>query len=245
VVTWDQRGFGCSSDTRGRAGPEIASRDLAALVDALQLGPCHVVGQSLGGWAALGFALSHPQRVRSVVLADTTAGISSKAIERHFVKSIFPPRELTTGPEPIARHPAFDDTFGRREPARAFLYRELASLCPAPPAETPERMTRTVWNGDDVRRLAAPVLFLVGTGDRTFPPAIVRSAAAQCRNARVVEIEGCGHSPYFERPEVWNAHVLAFLADVEQGRNYARDARRRVPGGTAMKARRRTRKPGC
>ena len=52
----------------------------------------------------------------------------------------------------------------------------------------------------------------VGERDPLFPPGVVRAAAGLLPGARVVEIPGSGHSPYFEEPEAWNAAVAAFLA---------------------------------
>src|SRR5690349_1553135 len=75
VVTWDQRGFGRSTNTANNSGPEAAARDLAAVLDHLKIDRAHLVGQSMGGWAVMGYALAHPERVRSLVLADTLGGI--------------------------------------------------------------------------------------------------------------------------------------------------------------------------
>ncbi len=52
---------------------------------------------------------------------------------------------------------------------------------------------------------------MVGSSDPLFPPAAVREAAALLPDARVAEIPGCGHSPYFEDPAAWNEAVGAFL----------------------------------
>ena len=75
VVTWDQRGFGLSTNRHQLANPRVAARDLLAILDHLEVERAHVVGQSMGGWAALGLALAHGPRVRSLVLADTLGGI--------------------------------------------------------------------------------------------------------------------------------------------------------------------------
>ena len=58
--------------SRTRAPP---TSDLLAILDHLDIERAHVVGQSMGGWAALGLAVAHGDRVRSLVLADTLAGI--------------------------------------------------------------------------------------------------------------------------------------------------------------------------
>ncbi len=56
-----------------------------------------------------------------------------------------------------------------------------------------------------------PVLFVVGSEDRIFPPAVIREAATALPRAEVVEIPHAGHSPYYEQPEEWNRVVLDFL----------------------------------
>jgi glyoxylase-like metal-dependent hydrolase (beta-lactamase superfamily II) len=82
VITWDQRGFGNSTRSTGVIGPAPAVEDLARVLEHLEVERAHVIGQSMGGWSALGFAIDHPERVISLVLADTTAGIFTPAIRQ-------------------------------------------------------------------------------------------------------------------------------------------------------------------
>ena len=51
-------------------------------------------------------------------------------------------------------------------------------------------------------------------GDVLFPAPALRSAAA-VYGAEVVEITGAGHSPYFEKPDEFNAAVDQFLRDID------------------------------
>jgi 3-oxoadipate enol-lactonase len=57
-----------------------------------------------------------------------------------------------------------------------------------------------------------PVLVVTAPEDQLFPAALVRAGAARLDHARVVEIAGAGHSPYFERAAEFNKALLAFLA---------------------------------
>jgi reactive intermediate/imine deaminase len=211
VVTWDQRGFGRTSNRAGQATPASAVADLVALLDHLGLARAHVIGQSMGGWAALGLALALPQRVHSLVLADTLGGIWTPRAVQEFEALVERSGGLRADALPLGRHPAIDASLLERDPAHAFLYQELQSLNDPPPADVALHLRATAHPPEALGRLALPVLFVVGDRDPIFPPAVIRDAAAQIPGARVVEIPGSGHSPYFEKPREWNDAVLAFL----------------------------------
>ena len=66
VIVFDVRGFGRSSSSEPR---HRKFEDLAALLDHLEIRRVRLVGLSLGGRIAIDFALSYPDRVRSLVLA--------------------------------------------------------------------------------------------------------------------------------------------------------------------------------
>lgn len=214
VVTFDHRGFGRSTDRAGLSGPEVAVGDLAALLDHLGAPRADVVGQSMGGWTALGLTRHAPGRVRRLVLADTLGGLSTSRI-REVLERI---RRAVGGRGPgaaqsdrLGLHPALDPAFTERDPARAHLYQMLGALGEPDLGKVLPRLMATRVGRGDVAGLDLPVLFVVGARDPLFPPAVVRAAAALLPDASVVEIPGCGHSPYFEDPAAWNEAVEAFL----------------------------------
>ncbi len=213
VITWDQRGFGRSTNTKNETGPAVAGDDLRAVLDHLHINRAHLVGQSMGGWAVMGFALAHPERVQSLVLADTLGGIYTSEAEKHFDAYIRtaagspPPDKL-----PITQHPAIGEQLGPQDPAKAFLYRQIGgTTAPAPPGMG-LKLRQTAFPLDKIRALKVPTLFVVGQNDPIFPPAVVRSIAAEIQGARMVELPRTGHSPYFETPAAWNAAVSEFLS---------------------------------
>ena len=71
-VAWDMPGYGMSSAAEPLTFAAIADA-AASLLDVLEVERAHVCGLSFGGQQALHLALDHPDRVASLVLADTSA----------------------------------------------------------------------------------------------------------------------------------------------------------------------------
>jgi 3-oxoadipate enol-lactonase len=211
VVTWDQRGFGNSSRSTGQIGPTPAVGDLVHLLDHLGIAQAHVVGQSMGGWVAMGTAVTHPDRVRSLVLTDTLAGVYTPQIEAVVQESIAANAAALRG-DVFGEHPALSDPFVKTNPAVALLYQEISSFGDKPgDVEMFELLSKTRWPLNLVTELPVPALFLVGSEDWLCPPSAVKLVAEQLANAHFEVVPGCGHSPYFEEPGTWNRLVLAFV----------------------------------
>ena len=212
VITWDQRGFGNSTRSTGVIGPAPAVEDLARVLEHLEVERAHVIGQSMGGWSALGFAIDHPDRVVSLVLADTTAGIFTPAIRQTLADY---GKGIATGssPEelPLGFHPAIGSQLLDENLAQAFLYNQMGSLTDPP---TPAEIMPLLMETDHTERatsITVPTLFIVGEHDPIFDPESIESAANLIQGSKVEVVENTGHSPYFERASRWNDIVLEFL----------------------------------
>lgn len=203
-VTIDHRTYGFSRDVQGGPGRRAFVSDLAGLLDHLGIQKTALIGQSMGGTTVLGFASAHPDRVSALIMSDTTGGYMNPEMTELR-------RKLGGGPASLDRAFALD--FAKREPARAFLYREISSLTtaynPPPPAAngTPAPPT-------DIGPVLAkkiPVLFIVGEQDQLIAPPIIEAMHKSMPSSQLVKVPGAGHSVYWEKPDEYNRIVMDFL----------------------------------
>lgn len=209
VVTWDHRGFGHSTDRADASGPDAAAGDLLAICDHLEITRADLVGQSMGGWTTVGAELARPGLARSIVLADTLAGFTSDAI----AAASGDVRGAAVGHDgaTLGLHPALDPSLAERDPARAHLYQSLGAFGSIDTDTIIGRILAASHDAADAATITCPVLCVVGDRDPLFAPRAVRALADLLPDARVAEIPGSGHSPYFEDPDTWNAVVGRFI----------------------------------
>jgi pimeloyl-ACP methyl ester carboxylesterase len=191
-------GFRCiATDRRARAA---AADELEALVSELALERFHLVGTAAGGIVAVDYALSFPRRLRSLVVANSIFGIQDDAYlalqkrlrpSPHFEALPVEVREL--GPSYRSANPE-----GTRRWAAASHH--------ASPQPTRNRISFALL--DTIR---VPTLLLTGDADLYMPPSLLREIALRIRGATVVVVPECGHSVYWEQPDIFNRTVLEFL----------------------------------
>lgn len=198
--------------------------DLEALVRQLGLGAVHIVAGSIGGVAALYFALDHPDLVRSMVLAeppvlrwalDVPGG---RAAFEAFVDGGFrhAGEAFREGDDERAMAHVVDAFLGlgtfarlpersRRKAMLGALDWAAQTMSDAPFPELPRELVRTI---------TVPTLLL--TGERTLPlHAIVDEELEKVLpNARRVVVPGATHDMWVDAPEICLRETMRFLAGV-------------------------------
>jgi len=186
------------------AKPGTGSQDLLKLVDHLGLGKFHLVGTAAGGMIATDFTVSHEDRVRSLVLANTIVGITNDDY-RAIYKLLWPEgfdampgdfKELG----PSYRH---IDTAGRA------LWNELEHKAKVGDMKVQGYQNKVVW--DHLAAWKLPVLIMTGDAGLYMPPSMMRLLHSRVAGAEKVLVSDCGHSAYWERPEGFNRAVLSFI----------------------------------
>jgi pimeloyl-ACP methyl ester carboxylesterase len=213
VVTPCLRGFGHSDRPPAGYSVDRHVRDVLALLDALDIDRCHVVGHSMGGAVAFAMALEAPARIASLVVLNSQpsfevdswrkrlfllwrlvlartlgmARMSRLMAGRHFPR----PDQAQVREQVIERHGAND--------ARAYIanLRALAGWTVVP----------------RLKEIRAPVLLV--TADRDFTAVEEkRRYLEQIPGARMEVIPDSRHVTHLDQPEAFNRAVLDFLGEV-------------------------------
>ncbi|MBB6463237.1 alpha/beta fold hydrolase [Flammeovirga kamogawensis] len=209
VITFDQRGFGNSTNIYEKHSPHTAAEDMKAILDHLNIEKAHLVGQSMAGWCMLDFGMNYPERTLSIVFSNSLAGIYTDEI-KHFY-DIPAPRPPVTS-LPLGKHFGLADSFYDRKPEIAFLYVQIGSICPKPPANMRVLIRETFFSVDQVNDLnkKVPMLFCTGSEDITFPPEQIQKLHELIVGSQIQVFEGTAHSPYYELPEEYNEVIKSF-----------------------------------
>lgn len=209
VFAIDMLGFGES----GKAGDDLSipvqAAAIAALLDAHGHDRATLIGNSVGGWVAAGFAAAFPARTERLVLIDAAGframfeGEPPVNFDPSTVEEMQALIDICIN-GPVARTPGL---------AQAALDRYVASG---------EKAVSPVWGKsiygsprleDLLGAITAPTVVLWGADDRLFPAVLAGVFAAQVAGARSELIAGAGHFPQIDRPEATLAAIRAALAD--------------------------------
>ncbi|WP_157755136.1 alpha/beta fold hydrolase [Variovorax boronicumulans] len=203
LTTLDLRGFGNSADVE-QSGRESFADDLVTIWHELRLEGSVLIGQSMGGGAAMAFAAEHAARLRALVVADSLVGLELPPVARE---------RMAVAEAATADLPQVERVLGSRVrtamPERVALYQQLASFNSVNLRTlkgAPRRVTL-----ESLERSGLPILFIAGQEDVLFPPQAVRAVHERLANSSYAEIEGAGHSAHFEDPDAFNLVLSDWL----------------------------------
>lgn len=211
VVAWDAPGAGSSPDPAEPFTTTDYAHCLAAFLDAIGVELPHMLGLSWGGILAQEFYRLYPDRLRSLVLADTYAGWRGSLPEEAWrarlasclADSAGPPEAVCAKFVPGVFTAAASDELRAEFAAIVSGYHpvgfRLMSLSSA------EMDTR-----DLLPRIAVPTLVLWGDDDRRSPMNVAEQLADAIPDAELAIIPDAGHLSNMEQPEAFNAHVRRF-----------------------------------
>jgi pimeloyl-ACP methyl ester carboxylesterase len=243
-VTYAARGYPPSQvpTDPGAYSQAQAVADAIAVLDGLAIPKAHVVGLSMGGFAALHLVLKHPERVSSAVVAGAGYGAQPERAaafraESELIAAAFETEGAAEVAGRYAVGPARVQFQNKNPRGWAEFAAALAGHCPLGAALTMRGVQAARPSlyafTDELANIRTPVLLLVGDEDEgCLEPALMLKRAVPTSGLAV--LPRTGHTANLEEPDVFNHAVDRFLSSVERGAWRPRDPRSRSASVTGI-----------
>ncbi|TCZ67189.1 alpha/beta fold hydrolase [Flaviaesturariibacter aridisoli] len=232
VLVPDQVGWGASDKPAIQYSFHRLAANTKALLDSLGIAQVQVVGHSMGGMLAVRFALMYPTLVEGLVLEnpigleDYRSFVPWRSPDQQFAQ------ELNASYESLKQYqqgyyPAWKEEY---EPYVAAQWEALQQ----PDFATATWASALTYNMIyeqpvvyELGNLKVPTLLIIGQADRTvlgkalLPesergkwgryPELGKAARSRIRGSKLVALEGVGHIPHLQVPDLFRAALLGFL----------------------------------
>ncbi len=208
VIAYDVRGHGATDVPAGPYTMRDFAEDLAGLLDALGVERAHLAGISMGGMIAQEFVLAWPNRVRSLVLADTTSEYGPDARRQLAERArIVEERGITPLLEPTMER-WFTPEFRHRQPGEVTrILNILASAHPPGYAAS----CRAIAGADLTERLvtvSVPTLVIVGAEDHSTTPEMALQIHEHIPGSSYEVVPDAAHLTNVSAPEQFNQAIV-------------------------------------
>jgi pimeloyl-ACP methyl ester carboxylesterase len=223
VVALDLPGFGHSPLPSWPISIERYGRLVHDFCDALGIGDCAIVGNSMGGFIAAEAAAAEPDRFEKLVLVSA-AGVSSARLRRRPAETV---ARMATGSAPLLlrlqergmrrprlRYATFKGLFQHPELLRRELLLEQFHNGAGRPGFLPAVQGLVGYEIlDQLDDVDVATLIVWGRKDHIVPPQDAVDYGHHLRNSRTVIFDDTGHVPQLERPVRFNRILETFLAE--------------------------------
>src|SRR5437867_876470 len=233
VILWEPRGHARSDSPEDPAKYSFQrwALDLRDLLDHLGLRRAHVVGLSLGAGIATRFTLRFPQRVRSLLVTNSSSAtglplsvenllMRARSIEVTLTRGMDAMAEFAMASNPnVAARLALDPS------SKDEFYAYYRRLTPIGYANALRALLAMDHITERLSQIRVPVLLIGGDRDPSLGP--MKVMQAKVRGSQLIVLSPASHFANRDQPEAWNRAALEFLARCDAGARGRHRARRR------------------
>lgn len=211
VLAVDMRGHGQSDKPKAPYSMPGFVRDVISLLDQLHIDKAHVVGLSMGGMIAFQMAVDCPERIQSLVIANSGPAVVAHNIKdrinvwmRFFIVRALGMKKMG---ETLAPRLFVDES--QNELRETFISRWAEN---DPNAYLNAMRAIVGWTVEDkIGQIKVPTLIL--TSDQDYTPVSVKEAyCAKIPGASLQVLPNAHHAVTSERPAIFNEAVRQFVA---------------------------------
>ncbi len=210
IVAYDHRGQGASG-RQGVLDMDNLTRDAAALIEALDFAPCHVAGNSMGGFVALRLATRYPHLVAGCIVMGGSADLE------HKLDAFEPLVEDLARNGPGAHidtlmHIMFGDRIFSDQASEPLLTHWRSKMLDLDVAigGAARGVIHRQSVLSEVALLEVPLLVLAGEQDHAYSVALSQQIVDTSGHGDMYVIPGAGHSVALEAPQAVAQRISDF-----------------------------------
>jgi len=215
LILPDLRGYGKSDHAFNKIYIEEQALDLALLLDELEIESIHLIGLSMGGQIIVEFTRLFPSRVKSLIICASTPNAETKESYTNrlaLAESINQTGMLEYTKADIHKYINMEEIETDSE-----VYQHLFKMM----SETTKEGAIASHKGRGERRdnfnylknIRIPTLVIAGEKDYFFKKEDVEKVALEIPGAEFKLVEGSGHLPNMEKPDVFNELIKTFYEE--------------------------------
>jgi 3-oxoadipate enol-lactonase len=230
VLRYDHRGHGGSALPPGPYSMDELVADAARLIREWDCGPVVWVGLSMGGMVGQGLAIRHPELVRGLVLANTSARYpqAAKAMWAERIGKIGQGGLASIADMVMERY--FHAGFRAAHPQVVDRFRRTLLVTEPKGYVACSYAVASVDWLDQLARLKVPTLVIAGALDVGAPVEMSEAIVAQVSGAELVVIDDASHLSVIEQPSLFEERLRGFLGRLPRRTYPMESASRPQPG---------------
>jgi pimeloyl-ACP methyl ester carboxylesterase len=203
-LAFDFPGHGRSGGMESLKSIAAYREHLCTFMEVLHMRPCVLIGRSMGGAVAMDLALTHPARVRALVLVATAARFDLPQAMLDTWKTVMLGR---------ASQPFTTEAFSPKADFATMREAWMEQVKTDPRVRYFDLVACNQFNcSTQLGAITMPTLIVAGRDDTITPLDRAEMLHAGIAGSKLVVIDDAGHSVPTEKPAEFNAAVANFLS---------------------------------
>lgn len=209
ILRFDKAGHGLSTLNNPNCEIVNYANDVIGLMDFLNIQKAVIVGLSIGGIIAQYLAIHHAERIERLILSNTAPKVGSEEGWNTRIETV-KKDEIASIADNIMKV-WFSENFRNNRKNELLGYKMMVSNINLEGYIQACEALKINDLTNEIGEIIVPTLCFAGTEDGSTPPAQVKAMADLIPNSIYVLIEGVGHIPCVEVPELTAKHILVFV----------------------------------